>query len=133
MVELAPKGKKYPKIKVLVVHPSKQARVRIERFVKQQFGCKVQSTTNFDRALNKLIKTAESSGPAGRFHMVVCAHDITSGGPQMLHEQGPALADVIKSHPLLNKIAVILEVGKKKLKGCKADIQVTDLNKLEAW
>ena len=127
---LAKKGRKYPKIKVLVVHPTKEIRDRVESYISETFGCKVTTTTNYDRALTKLQDAAVAGGPAAKFHIVVTAYDIAAPSTGQ-HNQGPALVQAIRSNPLIQKISVILETAGNKVKDIDADAFFPSLEKME--
>jgi CheY-like chemotaxis protein len=126
------KEKKRSKIKVLVVHPTKSVRDRVAAYMKAKFNCKVTTTTNYDRAVKKLEKAAQTGGPAASFHIVVTGYDISS--PQLsLHNQGVALVEAIRNNPLTKNISIILEKAHHQLKvnEVDADFFVPSLEKLE--
>lgn len=125
-------NKKYPRIKVLVVHPSKWVRDRMANYIKQNFGCKVTTTTNYDRAISKIEKAAHTGGPASSFHVVVSAYDISSPCSGK-NKQGPKLVEWIKNNPLTQKISVILEKENADVKDVQADAFVPSLDHMENW
>lgn len=117
---ISQKGKKYPKIKVLLVHPSKKVRDESAKTIETTFGCKVTTTTNFDRALNKLEKAASTGGPASSFHIVVSAYDISSPRSGK-SKQGPQLVKAIRGNPEIKDISIILETANNNVKDIDAN------------
>ena len=127
---LAKIGSKFPRIKVLVVHPSKHIRDRIAEFIEKTFACKVTTTTNIQRAINKLEYAANNGGPNAKFYVVISAYDIADPDTG-LGDQGPVLVDYIRKNPLLSNIQIILEEAGHRVTEIAANAFVPTLDKME--
>lgn len=87
----------YPEVKILLVHPRHKDRTMMAEWIRTHYGCSVDCTTNYDRALARIAKEG-AGGPRRHYYMVIADYDITS--PRKgAREQGAALAHALHDNP----------------------------------